>query len=56
MDEIQAIIRATGALEYTAARAREAADAAIASLAGIPDSDYRQALISLAEFSVQRRS
>ena len=56
MDEIQAIIRDTRALEYTAAKAREAADIAISSINHIPDSDYRRALASLAEFSVQRRS
>ncbi len=56
MDEILAVIRETGALEYTAARAREAADAAIATLAHVPDSKYRRALIALAEFAVQRRS
>ena len=56
MNEIQAIIRSTGALEYTAFRAREAVDAAIAGLACIPDNKYRQALVSLAELSVQRRS
>ena len=56
MNEIQEIIQATGALEYTARRARDAADAAIAVLADLPDNKYRQALISLAEFSIQRRS
>ena len=55
MDEIQEIIRSTGALDYTQARAREAADAAIAVIAGLPDTKYHQALISLAEFAVQRR-
>ena len=55
MDEIQEIIRSTGALDYTQARAREAADAAIAVIAGLPDTKYRQALTSLAEFAVQRR-
>jgi octaprenyl-diphosphate synthase len=56
MDEIQAIIHSTGALEYTAFRAREAVDAAVADLACIPDNEYRQALVSLAELSIQRRS
>ena len=56
MDEILAVIQATGALDYTAARAREAADAAIKTLAGIPDSDHRRALVALAEFAIQRRS
>jgi len=56
MDQIQAIIRSTGALDYTVAKAREAADSAIAVLAGLPENDYRQALMSLAEFAIQRRS
>ena len=56
LDDIQAVIRSTGALEYTARRAREAADAAIADLACIPENPYREALVSLAEFSIQRRS
>ncbi len=56
MDSIQAIIKATGALDYTTARAHEAAEVAIAALAGIPDSEHKQALIAIAEFAVQRRS
>ncbi|MBT8093663.1 MAG: octaprenyl diphosphate synthase [Gammaproteobacteria bacterium] len=56
LDDIRDVIRATGALEYTAMRARAAADAAIATLAGLPENDYRQALISLAGFAIQRRS
>jgi octaprenyl-diphosphate synthase len=56
MDEIQEIIRSTGALAYTAGRARDAANSAIAALANLPDNEYRRALVSLAEFSIQRRS
>ncbi len=56
MDDIQSVIRSTGALDYTASRAREAADAAIGTLAGIPGSAYRDALVALAEFSILRRS
>ena len=56
MGDIQEVIHATGALDYTARRARDAADSAIAQLADLPDNEYRQALISLAEFSIQRRS
>jgi len=52
---ITAIIESTGALQYTAARAQEAANAAIAALSDVPDSDYKQALITIAEFAVQRR-
>ena len=56
LDEIQAVVESTGALQYTAARAQEAADKAIDALAGIPDSDYKQALIAIADFAVKRRS
>ena len=56
MSDIQEIIAATGALDYTARRARDAADAAIAVLGELPDNEYRQALMSLAEFAIQRRS
>jgi len=56
LDEIQAIVESTGALQYTAMRAQEAADVAINALTGIPDSEYKQAMIALADFAVQRRS
>ena len=56
LDGIQAVIDRTGALEYTASRAREAADSAVDALAGIPDSEHRAALVAIAEFAVKRRS
>jgi octaprenyl-diphosphate synthase len=56
LEEIQAVIKSTGALQYTAMRAQEAADDAITALADIPESDYKQALIAIADYSVQRRS
>jgi octaprenyl-diphosphate synthase len=56
LDEIQAVVESTGALQYTAARAQEAADMAINALSGIPDSDYKEALIAVADFAVKRRS
>ncbi len=56
LDRITAIIQSTGALQYTAAKAREAADLAIRALRNIPDSDYKKALINIAELSIQRRS
>ncbi len=56
LENITAIIESTGALQYTAARAQEAADKAIAALSDVPDSDYKRALIAIADFSVQRRS
>jgi octaprenyl-diphosphate synthase len=56
LDEIQRIIESTGALQYTAARAQEAADLAIAALSDIPGSVYKEALIAIADFAVKRRS
>jgi octaprenyl-diphosphate synthase len=56
LDAITAIIESTGALQYTAACAQKAADTAIAALSGIPDSDYKRALTTIAEFSVRRRT
>ena len=56
LETVRSVIESTGALQYTAARAQEAADVAIGALSGIPDSDYKQALIAIAEFSVRRRS
>lgn len=56
MDEIHDVIESTGALEYTVARAQEAADVAIDALISIPESDYKQAMIAIAEFAVRRRS
>jgi octaprenyl-diphosphate synthase len=56
LDRITAIIESTGALQYTANKAREAADLAIASLTDIPESEFKQALIDIAELSIQRRS
>ncbi len=56
LDKITGIIESTGALKYTAAKARESADLAIASLAEIADSPFKRALVDIAELSVQRRS
>ncbi len=57
LEQIEAITQAietTGALDYTRDIAREEADLAIAQLANIPNSDYKEALITLANFSVDR--
>jgi octaprenyl-diphosphate synthase len=56
MDQVQEIIHSTGALEYTIRKARNAANSAIARLDDIPDSKYRQTLMSLARLAIQRRS
>ena len=57
LDELEAIRRAiesTGALHYTARLAREQADAAVDSLAALPESAFRDALASLARIAVDR--
>jgi octaprenyl-diphosphate synthase len=48
------IIESTRAIAYTARRAREEADKAIAAVDILPASTYKQALIGLARFSVDR--
>lgn len=47
-------IESTGAIAYTAQLARDQADQAIAALARIADSVYKEALVGLAKFSVNR--
>lgn len=56
IDAVQAIIHETGALEYTQSIAVREAHLAIAQLEILPDSGYKSALQSLANFSVQRTS
>jgi octaprenyl-diphosphate synthase len=56
IDEVQAIIQQTGALEYTRTVAQQEADKAIEQLAHLPESEYKQALELLALFSVQRNT
>lgn len=54
--EIQQVIEATGALDYTEMKARQAADLAIQDLDAIQDSEYKQSLIEIAGFAVRRRA
>jgi octaprenyl-diphosphate synthase len=54
IEAVVATIESTGAITYTAAKAKEEADKAIAMLQGIPESPYRDALRTLAEFSISR--
>jgi len=56
LDQITQIVEATGALQYTKRRAQEAADAAVAALGAMPESECKQALVAIAELSVQRRN
>lgn len=56
LDAVLAAIEATGALDYTRKVAQKEADASLSALAFLPDSEYKQALISLAQYSVDRSS
>mgnify|MGYP006138201313 FL=1 len=53
---IQEIIKSTGAIKYTVMRAQQAADRAIKASSMLPESSYKEALISIANFAVQRQS
>jgi len=55
IEAVTEAIESTGALEYTAQSARQEAASAVQALSELPDSDYKQALIGLAEFAAQRR-
>jgi octaprenyl-diphosphate synthase len=54
MQSVCAIIESTGAIPYTAQAAQREAELAIAALAPLPESPYKDALHNLAEFSVSR--
>lgn len=54
IDPILAALDNCGALEYTYERAQEEAEKAIGALSILPESDYKQALISLAKIAVAR--
>ncbi len=53
-DEILEAITTSGALEYSRKQAEQASSQAILALSGLPESDFRQALVQLAHFSVDR--
>jgi len=53
-NEVYEIVKATKAITYTEQRADEEAQKAIDALVALPDSEYKEALILLARFAVQR--
>jgi octaprenyl-diphosphate synthase len=53
---IQEIIESTGAIKYTSMQAQEAAEKAIDASSILPDSKYKEALISIANFAVHRQA
>jgi len=54
LDRITRLIEGSGGIEYTAQMAQDEKDRAIAALATVPASPYRDALAALAEFAVAR--
>ncbi len=54
IETVLSAIQATDAIAYTAQLAQQEASKASASLANIPDSPYKDAMLALAEFSVNR--
>ncbi|HCG6027374.1 TPA: octaprenyl diphosphate synthase [Vibrio parahaemolyticus] len=54
LDEILAVMKEAGSLEYTTQKALEEADKAIAELEVLPESEYKEALITLAHVAVKR--
>jgi len=55
LKSIQLAIETSGGLRYTAERAREEVAVAIDALAPLPHSKFRDGLVDLAQFSIQRR-
>lgn len=54
LDEILAAMQQTGSLVYTQKKAEQEADKAINALANLPESEHKQALISLAHIAANR--
>lgn len=53
-DEIMAIIKHTNAIDYTLKSAQEAVESATSAAMKLPESPYREALVSLAQFTLAR--
>jgi octaprenyl-diphosphate synthase len=53
-NQILGIVRRTGALEHAQLQAKAEADLAIAAIGFLPDSQYRDALLELPAFAVNR--
>jgi len=54
LDQITRLIETSGGLEYTARMARHEKELAVEALGRLPASNYRDALVSLADFAVAR--
>jgi octaprenyl-diphosphate synthase len=54
LERVTRLIESSGGIEYTARKAQAEKDLAVAALAAVPASPYRDALAALAEFAVAR--
>lgn len=54
LDQVVAIVRGSGGLEYTRNKALEHATAAQNALSDFPENSYKDAMIGLTDFSIQR--
>jgi octaprenyl-diphosphate synthase len=54
LDDILLAMKQTGSLVYTQKKAEQEADKAINALAELPESEHKQALISLAHIAANR--
>ncbi len=55
LPEVQAIIQATGALEFTRQRALQEAEAGCAAISALADTQFKRALLELAHFAATRQ-
>ncbi|MGH9733997.1 MAG: polyprenyl synthetase family protein [Candidatus Acidiferrales bacterium] len=55
-EDIAALVRTTGALDRAAELARDYAERAKASLEGLPDTEYRRALLAVPDFILERQN
>ena len=54
LDEVRQVIDVTGALQYTIELAQSEAKAAKQAIAGLDASEYRRAMMFLADYAVER--
>ncbi|HEY5993240.1 MAG TPA: octaprenyl diphosphate synthase [Gallionellaceae bacterium] len=53
--DVLAVIKATGALEYTRQQAQREADSACAAISALPDTKFKESLLQLAGFAAARQ-
>jgi len=53
--DVLQVIKQTGALEYTRQQAQRESDAACTALSALPDTNYKQSLLQLADFAATRQ-